>query len=137
MQKLFYTLLLGAFLLTGCDNKDLMQSDKKIREQLENKNWKRIAASPNVDYHEIWTFSEGKLIIDRDTLDLNGTYIVDSKFSSSYVSLLGFPYIHNLVGLDFTNLNTKWTIAEINDKVLYLSATNESGTIKSLEFVIQ
>ena len=136
MQKLFYTLILCSFLFAGCDNKDLLQSEKKIKEQLENKNWKRIGPHPNEEY-ESWTFKEGNLMINKADTVLNGSYTVDTKFSSSYVSFTGFPSIHNLFGLDFTNLNTKWTIAEIKDKVLYLSATNESGTIKSLEFVVQ
>ena len=33
------------------------------------------------------------------------------------------------------NLNLKWTIAEINADVLYLSAATEAGTIRSLEFI--
>ncbi len=139
MKKLLYVLSLCSFLLTGCDNKDLLQSEDKIRGQLENKNWKRIPATPDPskDFHEIWTFKEGKLVIAKDSTDLNGTYSVDTKFSASYVSFLGFPQLHNLVGLDYTNLNIKWTIAEINNNVLYLSASNETGTIKSLEFVVQ
>lgn len=143
MKNLFYVLALSLFVLTGCDNKDLLQSEDKIREQIENKSWKRIAATPTLDYHEIWAFKEGKLTISvgdsttaKDTT-FNGTYTVDTKVSSSYVSFLGFPSVHQLIGLDFTNLNIRWTIAEINDNVLYLSATNESGTIKSLEFVVQ
>lgn len=137
MKKLFYALTLCSFLLAGCDNKDLLQSEEKVREQLENKNWKRIAATPNEDFHEIWVFKEGKLEIQKDSSDLNGTFTVSTKFSSSYVSLTGFPSEHNLAGLHFTSLNLRWTIAEINDNVLYLSAANEAGTIKSLEFVIQ
>ncbi len=136
MKTLLYVLGFCSLLLTGCDNKDLLQSEDKIREQLENKNWKRVAPSSQ-DYHEVWTFKEGKLMIDKDSTDLNGTYSVDTKFSASYVSFLGFPQLHNLVGLDYTNINMKWTIAVINNNVLYLSATNESGTIKSLEFVVQ
>ncbi len=137
MQKIFYTLTLCAFLLTGCDNKDLMQSDKKIREQLENKNWKRVAPNPTDDYKEIWSFTEGKGHIYMADDTISTFYSVDSKFSSSYVTISGIPYPNTLTGMENVNLNLKWTIAEINEKVLYLSATTESGTLKSLEFVVQ
>ena len=137
MQKLFYTLMLCSFLLAGCENNDLMQSDKKVREEIENKDWKRVAPSPNQDYKEIWHFSEGKGILYMVDDTLSFTYSIDSKFSSSYVTITGLPYPNTITGLENVNLNLKWTVAEISDKVLYLSAATESGTIKSLEYVIQ
>ena len=147
MQKLIY-ILVGTMLLAGCDNKDLLQSEKKIKEQLENKNWKRIGAHPDA-YYETWLFKDGTLALVKDKngngiidsvdkdIHVNANYSVDTKFSSSYVTLSGIPLDINLYGYEGENMNYKWTIAEINDKVLYLSAANETGTIKSLEFVKQ
>ena len=143
MQKLIY-ILMCTLLLAGCENKDLLQSDKKIREQLENKTWKRIAPSSQ-DYRELWTFKEGKMNItwdknSNDTIEssevITGNYSVSTKVSSSYVTISGTP-LTNLTGFEHIDLNLKWTVAEINDKVLYLSAATETGTVKSLEYIIQ
>ena len=141
MQKLIY-ILMCTLLLAGCENKDLLQSDKKIRQQLEANTWKRIAPSSQ-DYHELWTFKDGKTNITWDkykngtidtTVIYKGMYSVSTKTSSSYVSISGMP-LTNLTGFERIDLNLKWTIAEINGNVLYLSAATETGTVKSLEYI--
>ena len=145
MQKLLYILFLGSFLLSGCENNDLLQSEKKVRSEIENSNWKRLAASSQ-DYHEIWTFTDGTINIAWDKnvngkIDSSelivGNYSVSTKTSSSYISFSNIPDSLNLTGFEHINLNLKWTIAEINDKVMYLSAATEAGTIRSLEYIKQ
>ncbi len=146
MQKLLYILFLGSFLLSGCENNDLLQSEKKVRSEIENSNWKRLAASSQ-DYHEIWTFKDGTINIIRNkksgsvfidsTEIFVGNYAVSTKTSSSYISFSNIPDSLNLTGFEYINLNLKWTIAEINDKVMYLSAATEAGTIRSLEYIKQ
>lgn len=136
MKILFYSLLACTLFLVSCDNKDLMQSEKKVKSQLEAHSWKRIAPSSD-NYHEAWSFQEGILTIVNDSDTISSTYFVDTKFSSSYVTMGGIPYPNKLTGVENVNLNLKWTIAEINDKVLYLSAATETGTIKSLEYIKQ
>ena len=147
MNKIYYILTLCAFLLAGCDNKDLLQSEKKIQSQLESHKWSRIQAYVDTDpaHVEIWSFSSGTATIQKDRnsdgildsseVNIHANYVVETKVSSSYVTLTGIPYPNSLLGLENVNMNLKWTVAEINDNVLYLSASTEAGTIKSMEFI--
>ena len=147
MKNLIYFFIGSVLMMAGCENKDLLQSEKKIREQLEAHTWKRIQAKASEDTDESWTFKDGKLtifwdknsndLIDTNDIHIVSNYTVSTKFSSSYVSFTGIPLPphHTLVNIENVNLNLRWTIAEINEKVLYLSASTDAGTIKSLEYI--
>ncbi|MBK9399626.1 MAG: hypothetical protein IPN36_01855 [Bacteroidetes bacterium] len=131
----------------SCEQNDLLLSEKKLNEKIQ-KTWKVLYANSN-DSREKWTFSNGEVLLNYDkdypSLDTTinytfiGNYSIDARFSKAYVKLSGFSFPDSL---QFTNsaftdedLNRVWTIVMLDGDVLYLSATDNRGAIRSLEFV--
>ncbi len=149
MKHLFYTL--GLFLLictiSGCDNNDLLLSEKKLNRNIQ-RTWKFVLPTPSSDGQtvELWTFKDGTVTLKIkekslvDTITFLGKYSVDARFSKAYVSLSDFAF----TGVNYLTpnsqvtelaLNRRWDLVELDNPVLYLASTNDKGTLQSLEFV--
>jgi hypothetical protein len=137
-------LLLLAFsfmLLTfvGCENNDLLLSEKKLNSKIQN-NWKVLSPSTTIDYNEIWSFRDGKVVIvskDETGVEktVTGTYSVDTKINNAYVTLSGFTYENQIASHWLASeLNRKWTIVELDNGIMYLSGKDDKNVIRSIEF---
>ena len=135
--------------LTGCEQNDLLLSEKKLNEKIQ-KTWKVIFSNSN-DSHERWSFSNGSVAINLQKYDTAGTvsfdttllgsYSIDAKLTKAYVKLSGFTY-GDSTSIMYTNsnfksvdLNRAWTIVVLENDVMYLSATDNAGAIRSLEYI--
>ncbi len=135
--------------LTGCEQNDLLLSEKKLNEKIQ-KTWKVIFSNSN-DSHERWSFNGGTVAINVKKYDtssnvtfdttLLGSYSIDAKLSKAYVKLSGFTF-GDSPSITYTNsnfkaidLNRAWTIVILENDVMYLSATDNAGAIRSLEYV--
>lgn len=131
---------------TSCEQNDLLLSEKKLNEKIQ-KTWKVLYSNSN-DSHETWNFSNGEVVLNFKrynqqnaiTLDttLFGKYSIDARFSKAYVKLENFSFTDSLgmtnSGFSAVDLNRAWTIVLIDSDVLYLSATDNKGAIRSIEF---
>ena len=135
--------------LTGCEQNDLLLSEKKLNEKIQ-KTWKVIFSNSN-DSHETWSFNGGGVAINVKKYDTNsnvtfdttllGSYSIDAKLTKAYVKLSGFTF-GDSTSIAYTNslfkavdLNRAWTIVVLENDVMYLSATDNAGAIRSLEYV--
>ena len=135
--------------LTGCEQNDLLLSEKKLNEKIQ-KNWKVIFANSN-DPHETWSFNSGSVALNFKkynttggvTLDTTvlGSYSIDARLTKAYVKLSNFTFSDTTVagitnsGFKAVDLNRAWTIVVLENDVLYLSATDNAGAIRSLEYI--
>lgn len=135
--------------LTGCEQNDLLLSEKKLNEKIQ-KTWKVIFANSN-DSHETWSFNGGGVAINFKKYDTNsnvtldttllGSYSIDAKLTKAYVKLSGFTFSDTTAsgitnsGFKAVDLNRAWTIVVLENDVMYLSATDNAGAIRSLEYV--
>lgn len=127
-----------AVVLSGCENNDLMLSEKKLNSKIQ-KTWRYIGSSPNADAREKWTFQGGTVALNiKDSITYMGAYQIDARFSKAYVNLSNFSFTGS-TGSHFTaeDLNRQWTIVELEGGVMYLSGTDSRGAIRSLEFIEQ
>lgn len=136
---LLICVLLAGLILPGCENNEILLSEKKLNSSLKG-TWKIVAPRPK-DVNEFWTFSDGIVSITFTNSNnviqtVSGTYSVDAKFSKAYINLGGFSFTNSLNSTFTANdLNRKWTLVELNNGVLYISATVSSGAIRSMEFI--
>ena len=138
---LLICLLLGGLILPSCENNEILLSEKKLKSELQG-TWKIVSPRPVDDFIEYWTFSDGTVTItstrNASNLTSTGTYSVDAKFSKAYISLSSFTFANFIYsGFDADDLNRRWTLVELNDGVLYLSATDSNGAIRSIEYIKQ
>lgn len=142
MKRLLYSfsLLIVIGTITGCDNYDLLLSEKKLNRNIQ-RTWKYVL--PKADdgsVIETWTFKDGKVYLYKKEANLDTTYVgqysVDARFSKAYVSLSGFAFKGDVrAHFNAEQLNRRWDLVELNNPVLYLSSTNDRGTLQSLEFI--
>lgn len=128
--------------LTSCERNDLLLSEDKLNEKIQ-KSWKLLNGY-NTDSEETWSFADGTVSLswsnDRGDHTITGTYSIDARFSTAYVKLDNFSFIVDSLGYtnsSFTaaDLNRAWTIVELSDDVLFLSATDDQGNIRSIEYL--
>jgi hypothetical protein len=140
-MKNLLLLTAGAVLifLSGCENNDLLLSEKKLNSKIQ-RDWKIVSPSPSIDERETWSFSNGSVNIrfsDNDSLyTVTGNYSIDAKASKSYLNFSGFsfPRILNSGFFDY-DLNRRWTIVELEGGVMYLSGVDDRGNIRSMEYI--
>lgn len=149
MKNLLWMLVgLMSLSFVSCEQNDLLLSEKKLNEAIQ-KSWKVLYSNTN-DSHETWNFRDGDVTINMkkynqdgsvrlDTV-LIGDYSIDARFSKAYVKLSNFVISDSIIGLTNSgfkaaDLNRAWTIVVLDDKVLYLSATDNAGAIRSIEFI--
>jgi hypothetical protein len=138
---LLICVVLTGMVLAGCENNEILLSEKKLNSEL-NGTWKIVAPRPSVDFTETWVFSGGSTAVSSSknstSMNVSGRYSVDAKFSKAYIDLSGYNYNSMLYsGFSAADLNRKWTLVELSEKVLYISATDDRGAIRSIEFVKQ
>ena len=141
---LLLCVFLSGIIFTGCENNEILLSEKKLNSEL-NGTWKIVAPRPSVDFTETWVFGGGAITVSskKDNTPARvatGNYSVDAKFSKAYISLSSFNFPDNQPlhsGFTAGVLNRRWTLVELQDGVLYISATDDAGAIRSLEFVKQ
>ncbi len=145
MKRILYTLTLLIVIgsITGCDNFDLLLSEKKLNSKIQ-KTWKYVLPkADDVNKTEAWTFKDGKVYLHIKTSNFDTTYLgrysVDARFSKAYVSLSDFTYVGNTLNsqVSSVNLNRRWDLVELENSVFYISSTTNSGTLQSLEFIEQ
>jgi hypothetical protein len=140
-MKNLLVLAFSFMLLTvvGCENNDLLLSEKKLNSKIQN-NWKVLSPSTTIDYKEIWSFRDGKVVIvskDETGVEktVTGTYSVDTKINNAYVTLSGFTYENQIASHWLASeLNRKWTIVELDNGIMYLSGKDDKNVIRSIEF---
>ena len=140
-MKNLLVLAFSFMLLTvvGCENNDLLLSEKKLNSKIQN-NWKVLSPSTTIDYKEIWSFRDGKVVIvskDETGVEkiVTGTYSVDTKINNAYVTLSGFTYANQIASHWLASeLNRKWTIVELDNGIMYLSGKDDKNVIRSIEF---
>jgi hypothetical protein len=132
-----------AFLLSGCDNKSMLQSEKKLNSKIQN-SWRVVYSYQSGEAQkEVWHFQSGTVAITyhqhsgTDTTVV-GAYSVDARISKAYVKLSNFNYIGYInSGFLAPDLNRSWTIVSLDNGIMYLSATDSKGAIRSLEYIQQ
>jgi hypothetical protein len=143
MKTIFISFIAIAVLaITGCDNFDLLQSEKKLNKSIQ-KTWRIVTskAAPNDRAAEKWTFKDNVINIAFkknnafDTLVV-GSYNLDTRISKAYVNISAFEY-SAYTNSSFTadDLNRQWTIVELDNGIMYLSAIDTRGAIRSIEFI--
>ena len=142
MKKLPLLILLAAIMFVyGCENFDWFRSESTMKKQIQG-TWVRDFLTDTAAV-ETWTFKDGKLNVLRNLVgyhcisqtscdfgntDLNktdgndtivldsGGYSIDAKLTVSYLKTTDLKAI----GQD--NYNFKWTIIQIDNKILELAA---------------
>jgi hypothetical protein len=131
MKKWILPLLVCLF-ATGCDQFTWFQSEGSVRKKLSG-TWKRQFLEI-VDYEENWIFQDGKVNIrqigSQGAVDVDeADYEVSTSLFSAFVTLNGFDADTSLL-----LYNQKWTIIDLDKKILYIVADIDAGLIQR-EFV--
>jgi len=120
----------------SCENFDWFKTDQGLDNDLHG-TWKREFLGAKNDFdEEDWSFSDGKIIIIRktgstiDTVD-NASYSTDAKLTVSYLKISGFT---NRIDTLLIQYNNKWTVTQIDSKVLYLVTNSTGGGLIQREF---
>ncbi len=158
MKNLLWILAgLLSITFTACEQNDLLLSEKKLNEEIQ-KSWKVLYSNSN-DSHETWSFKDGNVMLHYkkyvngsmalDTL-VSGKYEIDARFAKAYVKLSDFTFQRDTLaitlggsgydgrtnsGFTSADLNRAWTIVMLDKGILYLSATDNGGAIRSIEFI--
>ena len=114
-------LLLSVFLLAGCENFDLFQTEDDLNQKIQARwNIVRLPASNPAEY---WTFSSGIVYREIMTNPMRydtGTYkIISSTLDNPSMDLAGFKDT-------LSKLTAVWDIVRLDDKILFL-ATDKNG----------
>jgi hypothetical protein len=133
-MKTFKTILFFAVItiFCSCENFDWFKTDKGLKKDIQG-TWKREFLT-NSDYEEDWNFMDGKLTILRlknnayDTID-KAEYTADAKMTVSYLKISGLTKDTTLL-----QYNNKWTIVQLDSKVLYLATDYSGGGVLQREF---
>lgn len=148
MKNLLWILAgLLSLTFTSCEQNDLLLSEKKLNEEIQ-KSWKVLYSNSN-DSHETWNFNSGGVTMNFKRYNTDGSvkldttligkYSIDARFSKAYVKLSDFTFSDSMgvtnSGFSAVDLNRAWTIVILDKGVLYLSATDNSGSIRSIEFI--
>lgn len=134
-MKLFKTIV-PAFLvccmlfLLACESNNHLRSEKKLKSQIQA-SWRLVYPLGE----ETWRFEDGifyatKIIngtIHQDT----GTYKIEATWKEPYVTISDAE----LINAGPVNLNDKWTIIELDDKVLFITIRPDGSGLLQREFV--
>jgi hypothetical protein len=120
----------------SCENFDWFKTDQGLDKDLYG-TWKREFLGAKTDFdEEDWNFSDGKISIIRktgstiDTVD-NASYSADAKLTVSYLKISGFT---NRIDTLLIQYNNKWTVTQLDSKVLYLVTNSTGGGLIQREF---
>lgn len=130
--KFLCLLFFCGLLVAGCDSNQWFQSEKKLKQKIQG-TWKREFLKVN-PFEEDWVFTDGTLDILRiknaitDSID-RGSYEIDAGWTSAHLRIKDLSADSTLL-----EYNTKWTIVELSDKVLYIAADGSRGGLIQREF---
>jgi len=125
--------MLLLFFLVSCENNQWFRSEKTLKKLIQGV-WKREYFTIT-EFEERWTFNDGKVTIVIDNFNTgkkdtnSGTYSINAKIFSSSLTTEGFT---DTINPGF--YNNKFTIVELDEKVLLLVANNQAGAIIQHEF---
>jgi hypothetical protein len=139
-SKITATLSIIAILFYSCESNHFFKSEKKLASNLSG-TWLRATIKAD-EPAELWTFSDGKLIIvqgDSTTQPGEYTYSIDATLTAPYlkiekstpdtvINVRAFPYG------DLTSYALKWNIIQLDEKILDMAAENSTGTLVQIEF---
>lgn len=116
--------------IAGCESNNHLRSEKKIKSQIQG-TWKlAYPISP-----ESWTFSNDTFYVSKTingmVLKDTGSYKIEATWKEPYVTITDAELI-NSPPLD---LNGKWTIIELDNKVLYLAIRPAGSGLEQREFI--
>jgi len=130
LKLVLVIVILGS--LSGCESFDWFNTDKGIANDIKG-TWKREFLT-NSDFEEDWVFDGSKITIlhiksnSYDTID-QADYVVDAKLTVSYLKINGLTKDSTLL-----QYNNKWTITQLDSKILYLATDYSSGGVLQREF---
>jgi hypothetical protein len=114
-------LLFSLFLLSGCENFDLFQTEDDLNKKIQA-NW-NIVRLPASNPNEVWTFDNGmvyRAIMTNPIRYDTGTYkIMSATLDNPTMDLAGFRDT-------LSKLTAVWDIVRLDDKILFL-ATDKNG----------
>ena len=126
----FTGVLLFAVLLTACESNNHFRSKKKIKEQIQGK-WELVYPELN----ETWSFENGTLYVDKlvgtSIAKDTGTYSIETTWKEPYVNVSGIE----LFTTPWLDLNGKWTIIELDNKILYIAIRPDGTGLHQREFI--
>ena len=139
-SKITATLSIIALLFYSCESNHFFKSEKKLASNL-NGTWLR-ATIKSGEPGELWTFSDGKLIIVQGTLTtLPGeyTYSIDATLTAPYLKIEkstpdSVLSVDVFPSGDLTSYALKWNIIQLDEKILDMAAENSTGTLVQIEF---
>lgn len=122
--------VLFAFILTACESNNHFRSKKKLKKQIQG-SWELVYPELN----ETWIFENGVLYVDKlvgsavakDT----GSYSIETTWKEPYVNIRGIELFVS-PGLD---LNGKWTIIELDGRILYIAIRPDGTGLHQREFI--
>ncbi len=132
--------LLGivSVLFYSCESNHFFKSKKKLASDL-NGSWVR-ALFKDGDKEEIWTFKDGNLTITQEsvaTVEGEYTYSIDATITSPFLKIeQSIPDTSSNINPypDVTSYALKWSIVQLDEKVLDLAGENSVGTLVQIEF---
>ncbi len=127
------SLFILASLFYGCEKNTYFQLESSVKKKIE-KRWQLVRVAENEPVED-WVFSKGKVYrisgITNDTVDI-GDYAVKTTLLDAFVTISNFKEV-------VYHLNTKYTIEELDDKILVIFGNDEvngGGTIYK-EFTVK
>lgn len=137
MAFLFAGMIL--FTMNSCENKQWLQSEKKLKKEIQG-SWQRIYASPSIENkYEHWIFSDGTLYITKRTIDGSidttdiGKYRIDATMFEPF--LITSDLEQNVPNVAMEKLNGKWSIVELDGGILYIAHHPDNSGAIQREFI--
>ena len=129
-KQLFFVILASAVvMLSACESNNHLRSEKKIKSQIQG-TWKLVYPIGS----ELWTFDDGTFYVSKNiagaVLQDTGIYSVEATWKEPYVTIKDAELINTSV-----DLNGKWTIIELDNKVLYFTIRPSGSGLEQREFI--
>jgi hypothetical protein len=143
MKSIVSTIIMltcASVLLVSCESNHFFKSEKKLKNDIVG-TWNRVLFGTD-QQEEYWTFVNDTLKIYKPASGSGsevsdaGTYSVDATVSSPFLKIEKtnaknrFPY-------DGDTYNYKWTIVQLDNKVLEIATETPYGGVAQIEFIKQ
>lgn len=125
-----------AILFYSCESNHFFKSEKKLKSNLEG-TWNRVQISGSEPIEQ-WTFLGGTVSISQvkqdSTIVISGSYSIDATLTAPFLKIedlsrdsIGFP----------TDYDIKWSIVQLDERVLDIVADIPTGGLAQIEFTKQ
>lgn len=125
-----------AILFYSCESNHFFKSEKKLKSNLEG-TWNRVQISGSEPIEQ-WTFLGGTVSISQvkqdSTIIISGSYSIDATLTAPFLKIedlsrdsIGFP----------TDYDIKWSIVQLDERVLDIVADIPTGGLAQIEFTKQ